>query len=41
MFFCLDGHGNIVISDYFGRHINVFSPGGQLLHKIEQREEEY
>ena len=40
MFFCLDGHNNIVISDFFGRHINVFSPEGQLLHKVGQREEE-
>lgn len=37
LFFCLDGHGNIVISEYYGRSIKVFSPEGQLLHTIGQK----
>ena len=40
MFFCLDRHSNILTSDYFGRYIKVFSPQGQLMHQIGQREEE-
>ncbi|KAI6649084.1 hypothetical protein LOD99_6805 [Oopsacas minuta] len=33
-FFCLDGHNNIVISDWSAHQIKVFSPEGDLLHKI-------
>ena len=33
-FFCLDKHNNIVISDYYGENIKVFSPAGDLLHTI-------
>ncbi|KAI6649088.1 hypothetical protein LOD99_6809 [Oopsacas minuta] len=34
--FCLDGHNNIVISDWSAHQIKVFSPEGDLLHKIGQ-----
>ena len=34
-FFCMDGHNNIVFSDYFDRSIKVFSPRGRLLYTIE------
>ncbi|KAI6661130.1 NHL repeat containing protein [Oopsacas minuta] len=33
-FFCVDGHNNIIISDYPGDKIKVFSPEGDLLHWI-------
>ena len=33
-FFCLDGHNNIVISDYSVQKNKVFSPEGKLLHII-------
>ena len=33
-FFCLDSHGNIVISDYSAHDIKVFSPEGELLHTL-------
>ena len=36
-FFCLDGHNNIVISDWSAHNIKVFSPEGDLLHTIEQQ----
>ncbi|KAI6658093.1 hypothetical protein LOD99_15806 [Oopsacas minuta] len=36
-FFCLDGHNNIIISDCLTNNIKVFSPEGDLLHKIGQR----
>ncbi|KAI6661724.1 NHL repeat containing protein [Oopsacas minuta] len=36
-FFCLDGHNNIIISDYWTGNIKVFSPEGDLLHEIGQR----
>ena len=36
-FFCLDGLNNIVISDCYAHAIKVFSPAGDLLHKIGQR----
>ena len=35
-FFCLDGFNNIVISDCLAHVIKVFSPAGDLLHKIGQ-----
>ena len=35
-FFCLDGLNNIVISDCLAHDIKVFSPAGDLLHKIGQ-----
>ena len=35
-FFCLDGHNNILISDYWSHNIKVFSPAGDLLHTIEE-----
>ena len=37
LFFCLDGRNNIVISDYSADAIKVFSPAGDLLHKIGQK----
>ena len=37
LFFCLDGRNNIVISDYLADAIKVFSPAGDLLHKIGQK----
>ena len=36
LFFCLDGLNNIVISDWSAHDIKVFSPAGDLLHKIGQ-----
>ena len=33
-FLCLDGHNNILISDYWSGNIKVFSPAGDLLHTI-------
>ena len=36
MVFCLDGHSNILISDYWYPNIKVFSPAGDLLHTIEE-----
>ena len=36
-FFCLDGHNNIVISDFSADNIKVFSPEGDLLHTIGQQ----
>ena len=39
-FFCLDGQNNIVISNYLGHNIKVFSPAGDLLHTIGQEEHE-
>ncbi|KAI6661318.1 hypothetical protein LOD99_10042 [Oopsacas minuta] len=36
-YFCLDGHNNIIISSHWTHNINVFSPEGDLLHKIGQR----
>ena len=36
-FFCLDELNNIVISDSFADAIKVFSPAGELLHKIGQK----
>ncbi|KAI6645690.1 hypothetical protein LOD99_12953 [Oopsacas minuta] len=35
-FFCLDRHNNIVISDCSANQIKVFSPEGDLLHRIGQ-----
>ena len=37
VFFCLDGHNNILISDYSSHNIKVFSPTGDLLHTIGER----
>ena len=37
LFFCLDGHNNIVISDRSDHNIKVFSPEGDLLHTIAQQ----
>ena len=37
LFFCLDGHNNIVISDWSANNIKVFSPEGDLLHTIGQQ----
>ena len=34
LFFCLDGHNNILISDYSSQNIEVFSQAGDLLHTI-------
>ena len=36
LFFCLDGHNSILISDYLSHNIKVFSPAGDLLHTIEE-----
>ena len=36
-FFCLDARNNIVISDCYAHAIKVFSPAGDLLHKIGQK----
>ncbi|KAI6654363.1 hypothetical protein LOD99_760 [Oopsacas minuta] len=35
-FFCLDGHNNLVISDWCAHQIKVFSPERGLLHRIGQ-----
>ena len=37
-FFCLDGHNNIVVSDTSANVIKIFSPKGDLLHKIGDKE---
>ena len=37
-FFCLDGHNNILISDHWNHTFRVFSPAGDLLHTIRERE---
>ncbi|KAI6661921.1 E3 ubiquitin-protein ligase TRIM71-like [Oopsacas minuta] len=34
IFLCLDLYNNIIISDYFGKSINIFTEDGQLIHKI-------
>ena len=39
IFFCLDGHNNILISEYSSRSIEVFSPAGDLLHTIGQKKQ--
>ena len=36
LFFCLDGHNNILISDYSSQNIEVFSQAGDLLHTIKR-----
>ena len=38
LFFCLDGHNNILISDYSSHNIKVFSQAGDLLHTIKKTE---
>ena len=37
-FFCLDGHNNILINDHWNHTFRVFSPAGDLLHTIRERE---
>ncbi|KAI6658681.1 Tripartite motif-containing protein 2 [Oopsacas minuta] len=34
IFLCFDLHNNIIISDYLGNSINIFTKDGQLIHKI-------
>ncbi|KAI6661373.1 hypothetical protein LOD99_9956 [Oopsacas minuta] len=34
IFLCFDLYNNIIISDYFGKSINIFTEDGQLIHKI-------
>ncbi|KAI6661923.1 E3 ubiquitin-protein ligase TRIM71-like [Oopsacas minuta] len=35
IFLCFDLYNNIIITDYWGNSINIFTKDGQLIHKIE------
>ena len=40
LFFCFDMNANIVVSDYDAHSIKIFTPEGEFLHRIGQREHE-